>query len=39
VARSLEELLPPPETLLTMQPEEIAGFLLEYLHELLRPTT
>jgi uncharacterized protein (TIGR02391 family) len=34
VARSLEELLPPPETLLTMQPEEIAGFLLEYLHEL-----
>jgi uncharacterized protein (TIGR02391 family) len=32
--RSIEAILPAPELLLAMGPEEVAGFLLEYLNEL-----
>jgi uncharacterized protein (TIGR02391 family) len=32
--RPLDAIFPSPEVLLAMEPEEIAGFLLEYLHEL-----
>src|SRR5690348_6718144 len=34
MTRRLEDILPAPEVLLAMEPEELAGFVLEYLNEL-----
>jgi len=33
MVRSIEEIFPPVEELIEMEPEEIGPFLLEYLHE------